>query len=290
MPAGLATLVAQAQDDPVDRSAVRAVCLPIKHTRRRWAPGSRALLLAWGLGAHPVSASPGPISACTAPSWPIASLEAAPPTIGEWSSKAWPAGVIVPACLGWDTHRFNSFAAVVGTFSGAAIEDVLRRVGAISAYSGLRYWSVTDRRLEPLITEAFAVDDAQGKVPRPDFDLPELVEGRNLFFFERDNRLSGPVLYRMQIVERNSTRLVIDIVNLSSAKAFLVNMFAPGDLRTALFISQAQDGTWSCYVLSGFHSGSFAGLFENHKSHINRILSLYSRVAAAEASDLPWQK
>jgi hypothetical protein len=249
-----------------------------------------ALLLAHVFGAQPASASPDPTSACVAPTWPTSRLDAALPTVVEWSSKQWPPDVIVPACLGWDAHQFDSFAAVVGTFHAAAMEDVLRGIGAISAYRGLRYWSVTDHRLEPLITDAFAVADERGTLVRPDFDPAELQEGRELFFLQRDNRLSGPVLYRLQIVERDATRLVINMVNASSARVLLVNVFAPGDLRTALFISQAREGTWACYVLSGLHSGSLAGLFENRKSHINRVLSLYGRVAAADDTTLPWEK
>jgi hypothetical protein len=207
-----------------------------------------ALLVAHLFWACAASASPNPTSACSAPTWPTSSV-AAPPATAEWSSDHWPRDVTVPACLGWDTSRFASFAAVAGTFHAADIEDVLRRIGAISAYKGLRYWSVTDHRLEPLIIDAFAVADAPAKLARQDFAPAELTEGRALLFSQRDK-----------------------------------------DLRTALFISQAQDGTWTCYVLSGFHSGSFASLFVNRKSHVNRVLALYGRVAAADDTTLPWEK
>ena len=191
--------------------------------------------------------------------------------------------------MGWELQRFASFAAVVGTFHAAGVDAVLSRLAAISSFKGLRYWSVTDGRLEALITDAFAIDGPSlNNNKRSDFTLTEMEVGRDLYFAERDNRSSGPVLNRMRVVEKARDRVVVDIENASKVRKFLLTLFEAGDLRTALFISRIADDTWTCYALLGFHPTPLAGLLDNPKSHINRLVALYGHIAGSDDSELTW--
>lgn len=185
--------------------------------------------------------------------------------------------------------RFTSFAAVVGTFQAAGMDAVLRRIGAITAYKGMRYWSVTDRRLEPLVTDAFAVE-GPGSKKRSDFTPMEMQSGQELLFTEHDNRSSDPVTYRIRMIERSADHLVVDIANANKIRLFLLTLFEPGDLRTALFISSSADGTWTCYALTGFHPTALTGLLDNHKSPVNRLIALYGHITGSDDSALPWAK
>ena len=170
------------------------------------------------------------------------------------------------------------------------MEEVLGRIGAISTFKGMRYWSVTDHRLEPLIKEAFAVEGSSPNNARSDFTQADMQVGRELFFTEQDNRSSDPVLYRMKVIERRPDRIFIDITNANKVRRFLLTLFEPGDLRTALIISRTADGLWMCYALSGFHPTTLAGLLDSHKSQVNRLIALYGHIAELDASGLPWAK
>lgn len=170
------------------------------------------------------------------------------------------------------------------------MDAVLSRIAAISSYKGMRYWSVTDQRFEPLIKDAFAVEGSASKNTRSDFTPTEMQVGRELFFTELDNRSSDPVLYRMSVIERGPDRIVVDITNTNKVRRLLFTVFQPGDLRTALFISRAKDGTWTCYALSGFHPTALTGLLDNHKSQVNRLLALYAHISELDDSGFPWAK
>ncbi len=233
----------------------------------------------------------GPVSTpCVLPEWPISTTEAAPPTVATWTLAEIPREWVPQSCLGWDVQHFSSFAAVVGTFHAAGIDAVLGRIGAITTYRGMRYWSVSDHRLEPLITDAFSVDSAGAHDRRLDFTPAELQVDRDFFFSEHDNRSSDPVIYRLRIVERSADHVVVDIANTNRVRAYLMTMFEPGDLRTALFIYGSADGAWTCYALSGFHPTTFTAVLDKHKSYLNRLIALYGHITGSEDNMLPWAK
>lgn len=249
-----------------------------------------ASLLACLAATWPAFAASQAASSCDPPAWPSSALAGTPPNIAGWPAKLPPVEWSLPACLGWELPQFESFAAAVGTFRAADIDAVLGRIGAISTFKGLRYWSVTDQQLRPLVLDAFAVEGAGLKNPRVDFTPMEMQAGRDLFFLEHDNRTSEPVLYRMRVIARGSDRLVIDIENASRLRWSLLTVFEPGDLRTALFVSGGAQGSWTCYALAGWHPRGLAGLFENHKSYINRLVAFYGHVTQSDDLGLPWSK
>jgi hypothetical protein len=230
-------------------------------------------------------------SLCASPTWPAASALGVPPNVATSRSQQFPQDWELPRCAGWEAGRFESIAAVAGTFTDSDVDAILRRVGAISTYTGTRYWSVTDRRFEVLITDAYAVDGPNTRARRADFTLLEMQVGRELFFVEQDNRSSSPILYRMKIVELDAERLIVDFVNVAKVSKLLVTMFDPGDLRTTLFVSARGSGTWQCYALSASNPrGVFSGLLANEKSLANRLLALYAHSARVEEMGLPWQQ
>jgi len=170
------------------------------------------------------------------------------------------------------------------------MDAVLSRLGAISTHAGMRYWSISDHGLEPLIKDAFAVEWPFPNTRRPDFTPMEMQVDRDLFFAERDNRTSGPVLYQMRIIERSPDHIVVEIANANKVRLSLLTLFEPGDLRTLLFMSRSAKGEWTCYALSGFRPTALTGLLDNHKSVVNRLIALYGHLAGTDDSALPWLK
>ena len=229
-----------------------------------------------------------PSASCANPAWPSGAIIASSLSVATWTGTELP-GELAP-CLRWGYQRFSTFAAVVGSFRTAGMDRILRRIGAISTYKGMRYWSVTDHRLEPLIKHASAVDDAAPNNTRLDFAPADLQVGRELLFTEQDNRSSDPVLYRMAVIERSPDHIVVDISNSTKIRRFLLTLFEPGDLHTALLISRSADGMWTCYALSGFRPTTLTGLLDNHKSQVNRLVAFYGHIAELEDSGLPWAK
>jgi hypothetical protein len=154
----------------------------------------------------------------------------------------------------------------------------------------MRYWSVTDRRFEVLITDAFAVDGPNPGARRADFTPAEMQVGRELFFVEQDNRSSLPVLYRMKIVEHDAGHLIVDFVNVARVSKLFLTIFDPGDLRTTLFVSARGGDLWQCYALSASNPRVFSALLANDKSLTNRLLAFYAHSARMEEALMPWQQ
>jgi hypothetical protein len=195
-----------------------------------------------------------------------------------------------PLCLEWDAQHFSNVAVVTGWIGTPQARSLLERLGSVSKFAGMTYWSVTDHRLEVLITESFAVPMATGVSRRPDYSIQELLAGGELRFSERDNRLQNPVIYRLRVLERDDAHFVVDITNVTPVKRLLLTVFSPGDLRTVIFVVRAPDGHWKCYTLSGMHASGLASIVENPKSHLNRILALYGYISQLDPQTLPWAK
>ena len=264
------------------RNALLRLCL--------WA--GFAAIISWQSASRPAFAEPMPDLSghCLTPAWPEPPLAGSPPIVGEWTAAHVPDGWLRPPCVDWGLHRFSAFVAVTGSFQASGMAEVLSRIASSSAFKGMRYWSVTDGRLESLIMDAYAVQGPSVNARRSDFMAAELQAERELFFVEVDNRSSGPVLYRLVVLERRPDRLVIDIANESRIRSFLMTVFEPGDLRTTLFMSAKGDGTWTCYALASSRPTAFAGLIDNPKSHVNRLVAFFGHVTGLEEDTLPWAK
>jgi hypothetical protein len=187
-------------------------------------------------------------------------------------------------------RRVTSVAVVVGAFNEGGLVNVLRKLGAISSYPGTRYWSVTDGRMETLITDAFAVVPAQPDKQRSDFLPTEFETGNDLVFSQQDNRLPNPTLYKIRVIQRGQNRIVIDISNINVVKRLLLTVLEPGDLHTALFIAGSSDGKLTCYAVSGLHASGLSRILGNPRSHLNRLLALYGHIGGIDVAALPWAK
>ncbi len=193
------------------------------------------------------------------------------PTVLTWVKDWTPS-----ACLGWPSTRFRLVVALAGSFrQDGDAEMLLARFGAVSAMRGLHYWSVTDNAWRVLVTDAAALADPDARQHRADFAAPEMIAGIDLFFEERDNRSSEPVVYRLRVLHASQDRIVIETENVSPIRAFLVTLFPPGSLRAAYFLERRVPGTWSFYGLSAVteEAGALAAVSE--PSYVNRAAALY---------------
>jgi hypothetical protein len=227
---------------------------------------------------------------CQAPVWPENAAARYTPAVRIGRAGDFVGDPGTANCFEWDRQRFPEVAAIKGLIDAPSASSLMARLGAISHFAGMRYWSVTDHRLEVLIRAAFAIRPAAPTEPRPDYLPQEMLPGRELQFSEHDNRLPQPVIYRMRVIERDQHHFVIDISNLTSVKKLLFTLFSPGDIRTLIFVTEARPGVWTCFALSGLHVSGVASLVENQKSHLNRLIALYGQLAEADPDTLPWDK
>jgi hypothetical protein len=177
--------------------------------------------------------------------------------------------------------------ALAGTFKFAGTaDDLLLRFGALSAWRGIQYWSVTDGRWDTLIADAAALDGSSAARRRADFTLGELKSGANLYFLQQDNRSSNAVTYRMKVEALDANRLIITVENVSAVSVFIFTAYDAGDLKSTYVFERLSPAVWGYYSLSGAREGlAFVG---NHdSSYLNRALAIYRHLAGIPGNQEP---
>jgi hypothetical protein len=227
----------------------------------------------------PMVAYGGPMPPCGAEPSPAYGTIGGGPHLGTWTEAelkqtTWQP----PPCLAWSGET-KFVAAVASRF--VADVNVFDRLGMISAWPGVKYWSVSRQRWQPLVLDAWAVDAAghrQGDIPGS-----SLEPGRNLLFVERDAN-SGETTYRMRVLERTSQRLVVATENVRPIKMLLLTAFEPGALQTVTFVQKESGSVWSTYQITRVGSGGSSLALDHKGSFVNRLEAV-RRYLAGEASD-----
>jgi len=201
---------------------------------------------------------------------------------GEIASDWAPAG-----CIGWAANSFTVLTAIAGYFQfDGSIDDLLARFGALSRWRGIIYWSVTDGRWDTLITDAAALDLSNHQERRSDFTLSELKSGADLYFVQKDNRSSQPVIYRMRITAIEPNRLIVTIGNVSAVTLFVFTLFDPGDLESTYIFKKVSPTSWSFYSLSGVRER--AAVIGNHEaSYLSRAAAIYRHLIGVPGDQEP---
>jgi hypothetical protein len=190
-------------------------------------------------------------------------------------------------CVGWAAQPFTVLTALAGRFSFAgSSQDLLLRFGAFSSWRGLLYWSVTDKRYLPLVTDAGALSGPDARQRRLDFTLGELRAGIDLFFLQQDNRSSDAVVYRMRVLAIDSKHLVISVENVTAVSVFIFTAFDPGDLKSTYVFMRLSPTTWGYYSLSGAREG-VALLGSHGSSYLNRAMAIYRHLAGLPGDQGP---
>ena len=246
-------------------------------------------LLSILLGAVPVTApaEPGdgpPHLPCEGVPLPAAPEPGAPPAVQAWRGKVaqeW----LPPACSGWAGKGFDILVAVSGSFRHEGeIDELLARIGAISAKPQVRYWSTTEKAWKPVVTEAFALSGPDLALRRADFSAAQFGKGQTLYYAQSDNRSSGLTIYRDRVLALGSEQLHIAHDNVTPMKLVLVTLFEPGGLQTTYFIARRAPGVWSFYGLTRTRMASSLMPLGPQASYINRAVAFY-RVVAGIATD-----
>ena len=238
-----------------------------------------------GEGSSRADAGPQPpCGSATVPPYPA--LENSP-AVRTWdraeSGRDW----TPPACTGWTDPGFTTLVVVAARFRHASgAEELLRRIGAISEHTGIRYWSTTHKRWQTLIINSHALSDATGDRRREDFSPGEMTEGKSLFFQQEDN-LSGKAIYRMRIRSVSPDRLVFDTENTGTMRYLLLPMFRPGGMQSITFLDRESQGFWRYYSITRTSRNASLLAAGYDASSINRAVAFYRYLAGIPTDKEP---
>jgi len=224
---------------------------------------------------------------CGVSPWPPYAEVSGPPRVEVWKETDTGSRWDPPACTGWAPGRFDLVVVVSGHFRGDdRVETLLSRFGAVSRWTGVRYWSVSNKRWKDLIVDAHALSGADGKQRRGDFTADEMKPNRDLYFRQTITG-SGPVVYRVRVREVVSDRLVLETENVSTVRAVGLPLFKPGDFRTLYFLERSSPGVWRYYSLAGVDRGSNPLTQGHEASYINRAIAIFRYLAGLRTDQEP---
>jgi hypothetical protein len=241
------------------------------------------LILSWPAVARTEGIRPP----CGTSPWPPFAALATPPAVEVWRETATGSRWEPPACTGWDPGRFDLVVAVSGRLGvPGGIETILARFGAVSRWTGVRYWSVSRKRWQDLVVDAHALKGPDRTPRRADFTPDELRPGRDLHYSQTSSG-SGAVVYRLRVRELSADRLVLETENVTAVRVLAVPVFGPGDLRTLYFFERSAPDAWSYYSLAGVDRGSSPAGQGREASYINRAVAIFRHVAGLPTDQEP---
>jgi hypothetical protein len=209
-----------------------------------------------------------------------------PPNIQVWNSstKDW----VPPSCTGWTDQGYRMLIALAATFrfNGSA-KDLLGRFGAVSSLRGIRYWSVTDQSWRVLVTDASVVDGTNLDQRRSDLTADELQQRKTMYFLQQDIRSSGPVIYRLRLLESAPARLVLELENISPMRIFVLTLFNPEDLQFIYFLQLRSAGLWELYSLLRTRQSSSSWSSGHEVSYVNRAVAYYRHLVGIPTDQNP---
>jgi hypothetical protein len=210
-----------------------------------------------------------------------------PPTAKFWSESDFGRDWKPPACTGWTAPGFATLVTTAARFRYASgSEGLLRHIGAISELAGIRYWSTTHQRWQPLIVSAHASTDSQTGHRRADFAPDEMTAGKVLYLEQTDN-LSGTAIYRMQIDEASPDRLVFDVENVGTMRYFFVTLFHPGEMQSIYFLDRESESVWRYYSIARTGRNASRLSTGHAASSINRAVAFYRSLAGIPTDQEP---
>jgi hypothetical protein len=212
-----------------------------------------------------------PVPPCDGvPSPAFGELDGAPQS-GVWTADELRAAHWQPAaCLGW-AGETKLVAAVASRFHSN--DDVFQRLGAISAWPTVKYWSVSHQGWRPLVLSAAMTGGGPGT----------LTAGTDTTFVQRDEN-SGETTYRLRVLQRSADRIVISSENVTPIKIAFVTAFEPGALQTVSFVEKDANGDWRTYQIARVGAGG-SSLALGHKGSFLNRLEAVRRYLAGQVTD-----
>ena len=210
-----------------------------------------------------------------------------PPVVKSWNKSDFDHDWKPSACTHWSEEGFTSLVTITARFqvlSGA--EGLLQHIGAISQLAGAQYWSTTHKQWRTLITDAYALASSQPDQRRMDFTVDELKPGKP-FYFEQVDNLSGKTIYRMNILEASSDRIVIEVENVGTMRYHFIPVFHPAELQSIYFFDRESDKIWRYYSILREGKNASRLVAGNEASSVNRAVAFYRHMVGIPSNQEP---
>lgn len=223
--------------------------------------------------------APGAHPPCEGSSFPAYSAVGLGPSVAVWrTSDLKRTGWQPSACLGWSGATLSA-AALAGDFRFAgSVEDLLARFGALASYPSIKYWSTTSKGWYPLVTSAGVVAGAEGTATKASFDASDFTVGKDNYYVET-SRQSGRTVYRLRVLVRTPSRVVMASENVTPVRAFGFTVFDPSALQYVTFFDKRAEGVWGYYEIVRTGEGTSRFASGNEASYLNRLVALFRYMA-----------
>jgi hypothetical protein len=250
----------------------------------------RSLVLVFLVGsltATAASAAP-PVPPCAGDPQPAFPETGAPAAVSAWFPEGDGGSWAPPACTGWTARPFALLVAVTGRFAGPVDTDaLLRRIGALSDATAIRYWSASRRYWRTLLTESVALGGPDRDLRRADFTPAELRTGGDLYFWQRENNPIGGMVHRLRLRVVTADHLALEIENVTGTSVLFFQEIAAGEQETLIELRRAPDSSWTYYSLSRLGAGADGAVRSRANSAINRAVALYRHLAGIPTDRMP---
>ena len=245
------------------------------------------LPLAIILWAAAASAAP-PVPPCDGDPQPAFPAPGKPAAVAVWFPEGDGQPWVPPDCTGWTARPFALLVAVAGRFDGPADADaLLRRIGALSEATAIRYWSASRRYWRTLFDDSVALGGPDRDLRRADFTPAELKTGDDLYFWQRENNPIGGMVHRLRFSVATADHLVLEIENVTSTSVLFFQTIGAGEQETLIELRRAADNSWTYYGLSRLGGDDDGAVRSRDNSAINRAAALYRHLAGIPTDRMP---
>lgn len=192
-----------------------------------------------------------------------------------------------PVCTGWQPRPFTVLVETEGVSARPeTVDEILARLGRISAYPEIAYWSATRGRWRTLVPSATALRAPDPAAARGDFSAAELRQGVQ-YFWQEENTPLDTVTYAIEVDRATGDQLVVRVTNAQTARVTLFETLAPGCHAFLYVLRRRPDGKWNIYGLMRTGNGPSILAATGRKSYGNRAVALYRYLAGEQTDGAP---
>ncbi len=209
------------------------------------------------------------------------------PAIDVWLDRHDLESWHLPACLKWQDKPAIALIAVSGLFRhDGTLEDLLTRLGAVSRYTSISYWSWSNQRWRQLFEKTAALSAPLRTAERPDFKADEFREGDQLFILQDETGSMSEVIQRVSIIDRTEDGIEIGITNLSAARVAFLTLFDPGGSEVRLWIEREAEDRWTYYSLTRLSGTGLLAHPAMRRSYVSRAEAMFRYLIGVESQHI----
>ena len=137
---------------------------------------------------------------------------------------------------------------------------------------------MTRREWRPLVERSWTVSGPDAAAQRPDPSAAELTKGRD-FYYAEDAEIGGRAVWRLHVVERSDSRIVLTSENLTPIRIAVMTIFEPGSLQVATVLQRSSADVSDLYEITRASADSSSFVSGYGSSYLNRLDAMRRHLA-----------